>query len=381
MPPIHMPSPFLRLRLLFRYVRCMGRISWEFNPVTKIFPLEEYEKSRPPRRASYEMAIPRSVRHSMLRQEWDVPQSQIAAAIRNTVRIKNQRRITCTRTRTAARMDEVVELTKRKFKKVFLGQSVSQQVAELEQEFDKVMRLRFQMWEGDQSRKGGIDGSTDRAGSCCLNEDSDPRTSLNSPRLAMVVSALDSLSDASSSQYQESEEPIVAQDMLVRNMENKTTGRPLIELKDSLTTLPPSQALVLLNAEIAETADIIEQININQATEKLVSQQVSYRKVNDISEDKKEDVTEEMLADSVHVSFEVEELSSGYKSEELTMPVVSNNPGENGLKANCDFAPSSNYSRNSSILPSHKARPDFEEEKSSKSAKRIEHFRSTSLEL
>ena len=57
--------------------------------------IEEYERLRyHERRTNYEMVIPRAIRYSMLRKEWNVTQNQIANSIRNVIRIKNQRRAT-----------------------------------------------------------------------------------------------------------------------------------------------------------------------------------------------------------------------------------------------------------------------------------------------
>jgi hypothetical protein len=93
----------------------------------------------------------------MLRKEWNVPQSRLAAAIRGSIRIKNQRRVTYSRFGPAERVEEVLESTKRKLKKMFLGQSVSYKVAELERQYDEIQRIRLQIYDEERSLASGWD--------------------------------------------------------------------------------------------------------------------------------------------------------------------------------------------------------------------------------
>lgn len=69
-------------------------LSWEYNPEIEALPVEHYEETRGPRRTSKQMAMPRSVREEILKNEWGTKQSEIASAVRENFRIKNSRRRT-----------------------------------------------------------------------------------------------------------------------------------------------------------------------------------------------------------------------------------------------------------------------------------------------
>ena len=91
------------------------------------------------------MVLPRTVRFKMLRQEWGVSQSQIAAAVRNNVRIKNQRRATFNNLDRATKMEEMMESAGRKMLRgLGLKKSTSKQVEELEEQMESVHRARVQ---------------------------------------------------------------------------------------------------------------------------------------------------------------------------------------------------------------------------------------------
>lgn len=105
--------------------------------------LEDYEKSRPPRRSHFEMVLPRKVRHDMLRREWDVQQREIAEAVRRNVKTKNQRKSTVNNLDKATKMEETLESASRKFKRILTFQKpVSSQVKELEAKADHALRVR-----------------------------------------------------------------------------------------------------------------------------------------------------------------------------------------------------------------------------------------------
>lgn len=127
-------------------------ISWEYDPKTKSFTVEEYENARPPRRTNIEMVVPRSIRHHMLRKDWDVPQSLIAASIRTNIRVKNQRRASVNRVGSGERFDEILENVSHNVKRaLFLKKSVSRQAAKLEDEYDHVYDLRLQLYEESEA--------------------------------------------------------------------------------------------------------------------------------------------------------------------------------------------------------------------------------------
>lgn len=79
--------------------------------------MDQYENTRPERRTHFEMVLPRTVRQDMLREEWQVTQSQIAAAIRQNIKIKNQRRTTVNNLgKVTDKMEEKMESMGKKFK-------------------------------------------------------------------------------------------------------------------------------------------------------------------------------------------------------------------------------------------------------------------------
>lgn len=78
------------------------------------------------------MILPREVRQQMLRKEWDVTQRQIAEAVRNNIKVKNQRRATINNLSKAPAVEEMIESATRTLKRgLFLRKSTSKQVEEL----------------------------------------------------------------------------------------------------------------------------------------------------------------------------------------------------------------------------------------------------------
>jgi hypothetical protein len=128
--------------LLFEY---SNRIAWEYDEETKIVTVDQYENNRPPRRTNFEMVLPRSVRQSMLKQEWDVSQGQIAAAVRNNIKIKNQRRSTVNNLDKASKMEEMMESAGKKVMRgFFLKKSTSKQLQDLEKQHEEAEKRRSQ---------------------------------------------------------------------------------------------------------------------------------------------------------------------------------------------------------------------------------------------
>lgn len=93
-------------------------IGWEYND-PDVLSVDEYESTRPPRRAHHEMVVPRSVRQDLLMNEWGYSRSQLASAVRDSNRTKTQRRTTVTNMDTPfAKIEEGVQSAKRKAKRV-----------------------------------------------------------------------------------------------------------------------------------------------------------------------------------------------------------------------------------------------------------------------
>jgi len=70
-------------------------LSWEYT-VAGAMDVHAYERDRAPRRRKNEMLLARERRQEMLRKEWQVTQRDIADAVRQTVKTRNQRRTTIT---------------------------------------------------------------------------------------------------------------------------------------------------------------------------------------------------------------------------------------------------------------------------------------------
>lgn len=112
--------------------------------MTTTMKLDEYERLRPDRRSQVEMVIPRRERFRMLREEWEVPQSEIAASVRMAVKIKHQRRASVTHVR-SDKWDEMMERASRKVTRTLLfRKSTSAQAKELEEQFEEANQRRTQ---------------------------------------------------------------------------------------------------------------------------------------------------------------------------------------------------------------------------------------------
>jgi hypothetical protein len=135
---------YLPLPLLLIFISCHS-IDWQYDPETKIITVDQYETTRPPRRSNFEMVLPRDIRQSMLKKEWDVSQGQIAAAVRANIKVKNQRRSTVNNLGKATRMEEMMESAGKKvFGGLMFKKSTNRQVQELEQQVEDAQKLRSQ---------------------------------------------------------------------------------------------------------------------------------------------------------------------------------------------------------------------------------------------
>ena len=108
--------------------------------------MDEYERTRPPRRSHFEMVLPRTLRQKMLRTEWGVSQKDIAESVRRNVQVKNQRKATVNNIGKAPKLEEFVESVSRKFKRFVKFQPpVSAQVKRLEEMTNEAQRRRSQL--------------------------------------------------------------------------------------------------------------------------------------------------------------------------------------------------------------------------------------------
>jgi len=118
-------------------------ISWEYLPA-KVLPLDVYEDSRPPRRSNIEMILPRDLRQRMLRKDWDITQSQIAAAVRTNIKVKNQRRTTVQNLGKSTKMEEAMESASKGLVSGLFGRSTDKKVKKLEQQAKAAEQARKQ---------------------------------------------------------------------------------------------------------------------------------------------------------------------------------------------------------------------------------------------
>jgi len=131
-------------------------ISWEYLP-SKVLPLEVYEETRPQRRSNIEMILPRDLRQRILRKEWDVTQTQIAAAVRNNIKVKNQRRTTVQNLGKSTKMEEAMENASKGLMAGLMGRSTDRKVKKLEAKMKSVELARKQV-ESDSEFGGCSDG-------------------------------------------------------------------------------------------------------------------------------------------------------------------------------------------------------------------------------
>jgi hypothetical protein len=110
-------------------------ISWDYYPEIKTLPLDDYENYRPNRRLACEMVLSREARDEMLRKEWDISRAEIAAAIRDTIKIKNQRRQTV-QNLNKDKVEEMMENASKKiFRSLLFKSSTSQELQLLQQQY------------------------------------------------------------------------------------------------------------------------------------------------------------------------------------------------------------------------------------------------------
>jgi hypothetical protein len=76
--------------------RSFVSLDWEYDPVEQRYTVNDYEAKQGPLRfrSELELAIPRDLREDLLHLEWNVSREAMAAAVRDVIRTKNQRRQT-----------------------------------------------------------------------------------------------------------------------------------------------------------------------------------------------------------------------------------------------------------------------------------------------
>jgi hypothetical protein len=129
---------------VLRVVRIFNRIDWEYSQ-QEVVTVDQYESNRPPRRTNNQMVLPRMVRQSMLKKEWDVSQGQIAAAVRSNIKIKNQRRSTVNNLGKATKMEEMMENAGKKvFRGIMFKKGTSKELQDLEKQYEDAEKRRSQ---------------------------------------------------------------------------------------------------------------------------------------------------------------------------------------------------------------------------------------------
>lgn len=90
------------------------------------------------------MILSRELRDNMLRNEWDVSRAEIASAIRDTIKIKNQRRQTV-QNLNKDKVEELLEgASKKIFRSLMFKSSTTQELDLLNQQYMAVQELRQQ---------------------------------------------------------------------------------------------------------------------------------------------------------------------------------------------------------------------------------------------
>jgi hypothetical protein len=94
-------------------------IGWNFDNQAHHMSIDTFEKLRNQRRNQLELILTREEREELLVNDWKIPLSDIAHAVRTTLKIKNQRRTTVTNLGKLTRLEEVMESAGRKCIRAF----------------------------------------------------------------------------------------------------------------------------------------------------------------------------------------------------------------------------------------------------------------------
>jgi len=130
---------FISLSLSFFLSFFLFSIDWQHTEEVYL-DLDEYETSKSPPRTSSQMVLPRAHREAMLKKNWGVKQTQIAHAVRQNLKVKNQRRTTVMNLGRYEQAEIAAENMKRTF-----TSDIDKEVAALEAQRLEVERIRRTM--------------------------------------------------------------------------------------------------------------------------------------------------------------------------------------------------------------------------------------------
>lgn len=132
-------------------------IGWEYDPNVFIMDTDTYEDQRPQRRRHLDLVLSRDARQHILKEEWHITQSQIAASVRANVKIKMQRRATVNNLHKLGRMEELLESAQRKIKRGLLfRKSTGTLVAEMDKQREKALKYQAARSAYSASYSGSI---------------------------------------------------------------------------------------------------------------------------------------------------------------------------------------------------------------------------------
>jgi hypothetical protein len=102
-------------------------LDWNYNPDTDIQDLEDYEDNRAPRRLREQLALTPSAREYMLLRVWGVTFRELHQINQENDCIRQERWESATQTTQQARVEELLETTKRRVGRVMTGTSKKKQ--------------------------------------------------------------------------------------------------------------------------------------------------------------------------------------------------------------------------------------------------------------
>lgn len=161
----------------------LGRsIDWVYYPDIQKYAVNDFEAMQIPyRRSVRDLALPRQIREELLQTEWDVTAAEMAKAIREVNRVKNQRRNTIHHRKSGwERVDRVVERTSAtvmrslKLKKVshLLDQNTAL-AQELERQYFRSQEEEHQQQQQIEESEELMVESTSHSSSSPLDDNSD----------------------------------------------------------------------------------------------------------------------------------------------------------------------------------------------------------------
>jgi hypothetical protein len=121
-----------------------------------VLSVNDYEAKRPPRRSNAQMVVPRDERTRMLVKEWNVPQLQVAAAVRRNIKVKSNRRQTVNNLGKVTKMEEAMESARRKITRTLTFQkSTSAQVETMTRKHLEAEAMRAKLSGDSEPLKNG----------------------------------------------------------------------------------------------------------------------------------------------------------------------------------------------------------------------------------